>query len=95
MTELPHRQVEGKNDDIELHMDTDTGERVIIYRCSLCGATQHISAPNRQVFEWLALRYPVQKAFPNMSVELREALVMKCCVDCSNKIWANLSEEDD
>ena len=94
MTELPNRQVEVSNDDnkeIINEQFTEVGPR----QCSSCGKVYNYKVPTKGYYEWVVLRYPIQKAFPDIDVDTKESLLMRTCIPCTKAIWDNLTGEDD
>ena len=92
MTELPNRQVVSYNDDNITNNHNGTCD--LHYICTSCGSSVRHTVPTESLYMWIVLRRPIQISFKDTDEKIREAIMLHTCVECSERIWANLSEED-
>jgi hypothetical protein len=61
-------------------------------RCGHCGKGGVLSIKEEQLFKWLS-GTPIQEAFPELSIPLREQIISGIHPECWEKMFA-YSEED-
>lgn len=94
MTAIPNRPVDG-TDNGDYVTDNNDNTSTLHFNCVSCGIGEHIILPTLGLYNYIVRRDFIQKAFPELSAETREAIMMRTCISCTKAIWENLNAEDE